>query len=128
MTLLIIHPGSISNSTQCKLVDSSQPFHSSPPPTLSLFRTPWPAEFPDLVGKLDRLGLAVGLTSVDLLAGLLDGAEDGLIVEPGLGDHQGLLLIERDVVALDACETERHATDQPSSLFIWGGKGDTWSG
>ena len=65
---------------------------------------------PGLVIELDGLGLAVGLAGVDLLAGLLDGAEDGLVVEPGLGDHQGLLLVERDVVALDACT---RGADQP---------------
>lgn len=57
----------------------------------------------DLGRKLNALADAVDLAAVDLLARLLDGLEDGLVVELGLGNDGGLLLLEGDVVGLDAC-------------------------
>lgn len=59
------------------------------------------------IGQVDALGLAVGLAGLDGLAGLLDGAEDGLVVEAGLGDDKGLLLLERDLVRLDTCNSRK---------------------
>jgi hypothetical protein len=59
------------------------------------------------LGQVDTLGLAVSLAGLDGLAGLLDGAEDGLVVEAGLGNNKGLLLLERDLVRLDACNSRK---------------------
>lgn len=65
-----------------------------------------------LVSEFDGLDDAVGVAlddlpgPVDLLAGLLDGAEDGLVLEVGAGDDAGLLVLERDVVALNACKRD----------------------
>lgn len=56
-----------------------------------------------LGGNLDALGLTVGLTAVDLLARLGNGLEDRLVGQRRLGDHDGLLLLEGDLVGLDAC-------------------------
>lgn len=55
-----------------------------------------------LLGQLDTASLAVGEARVHLLAGLLDGLEDGLVVEAWLSDNQSFLLLERNVVVLDA--------------------------
>ena len=43
---------------------------------------------------VDLHGLAVGLAAVDLLAGLLDGLEDGVVVERLGGDDVGGLGIK----------------------------------
>lgn len=56
-----------------------------------------------LLRQLDALGLTVRLARVDLLARLLDGLEHGLVVEARGRDDDGFLLLERHVVALDAC-------------------------
>jgi hypothetical protein len=54
--------------------------------------------------NLNALCLAIGLAGVDLLAGLLDGAQDSLVFERGLGDDGGDLGVKRDVVGFYACE------------------------
>lgn len=51
--------------------------------------------------QLDAARLAVDRTRIDLLARLLDRLEDGLVVEAGLGNDEGLLLLEGDFVAFD---------------------------
>jgi hypothetical protein len=53
-------------------------------------------------GHLDALVDAVRLPGVDLLARLLDGTEDSLVVQTGLRDDKCLLLVEGDFVRLDA--------------------------
>ena len=55
-----------------------------------------------LISQLDALDLAVGLAGVDLLAGLLDGAQHGLIGERGVCDDGGDLRVEGDIVGLHA--------------------------
>lgn len=52
-------------------------------------------------GDLDTSVLAVDGARVDLLAGLLDRLEDRLVVEAGLSDDDGFLLLEGDFVVLD---------------------------
>jgi hypothetical protein len=52
---------------------------------------------------LDLTLQAVGLARLDLLAGLLDLLEDGLVVERLCGDDFSGLGFEGDVVGLDAC-------------------------
>lgn len=61
-----------------------------------------------LGGNLDALGLAVGLAAVDLLARLGNGLEDRLVGQRRLGDHDSLLLLEGDLVGLDACRWGRN--------------------
>lgn len=54
---------------------------------------------------MDGHFLAVGLARLDLLAGLRDGAKDGVVVESIVFcDHFGGLLLEADVVLLNACD------------------------
>lgn len=59
------------------------------------------------IGQVDALGLAIGLAGLDGLARLLDGAENGLVVQTGLGDDECFLLLERDFVRLDAYKTRK---------------------
>jgi hypothetical protein len=47
--------------------------------------------------------LAVSLSGVDLLAGLGDLLEDGLVLKSLVGGHISGLVLERDFVGLDAC-------------------------
>ena len=53
--------------------------------------------------RLDVPGLAVGLSRLDDLAGLLDLLEDGVVIEGVFGNDFCRLALERDVVRLDAC-------------------------
>ena len=81
-----------------------------------------------LLSQLDALDLAVGLAGVDLLAGLLDGAQHGLVGERGVCDDSGELRIEGDIVGLHTCfggvcqlrvrgqREGRKGRDGPSSL------------
>lgn len=48
--------------------------------------------------ELDASGLSVGLTGVDLLSGLLDGSQNGLVGEGGFGDDGCELGVKGDVV------------------------------
>ena len=50
---------------------------------------------------LDGLRLAVSLARVDLLAGLLDLLQHGVVVEGGFGDDGCSLAVERDIERLD---------------------------
>ena len=52
--------------------------------------------------QLDALLDAVGLAAVDLLAGLGDGLQDLLVAEFRAGNNDGGLVLEADLVALDA--------------------------
>ena len=55
------------------------------------------------MSRLDLALQTIGLARLDLLAGLLDLLEDGLVVERLCGDDFGGLGFEGDVVGLDAC-------------------------
>lgn len=50
---------------------------------------------------LDAFLDAINLSAVDLLAGLLNGAEDSLVLESWLSDHGRGLVVEGDGVGLD---------------------------
>ena len=52
---------------------------------------------------LDALLGAINLRAVDLLASLLDGAEDSLVLKGWLGDDSCGLILEGDGVGLDTC-------------------------
>jgi hypothetical protein len=54
------------------------------------------------MSRLDLLLLSVGLARLDLLAGLLDLLQDGIVVERVGGDNLGGLGLEGDVVGLNA--------------------------
>lgn len=58
---------------------------------------------PALFFQLNALRLPIGLGGVDLLAGLLDGAQDGLVRKGRVSDDGGALGIEGDVVGSHAC-------------------------
>lgn len=51
--------------------------------------------------QLDTLGFPISLAGVDLLPGLLDGAQDSLVWEGGIGDNNSGLGVEGDVVGFD---------------------------
>lgn len=51
--------------------------------------------------KLDALLNSINLGAVDLLASLLDGAEDGVVVKTLLGDDGRGLVLEGDGVGLN---------------------------
>jgi hypothetical protein len=54
---------------------------------------------------LDGHFLAISLAGLDLLAGLRDGAKDGVVLEGVVFcDDFGGLLLEADVVLLNACD------------------------
>lgn len=74
-------------------------------PPLSVSKIPHLAWYPSslLVGQLDALSLAICFARIDLLAGLLDGPQHGLVWEGRVGDHSGDLSIEGDIVGLYAC-------------------------
>jgi hypothetical protein len=62
-------------------------------------------------GLLDGLDLAIRLTRVDLLARLLDGVEDGIVVKRVGGMDLSGLRVKRDFEGLNACRCA-HGTGQ----------------
>lgn len=66
-------------------------------------KSPIPKPFSLFSRHDDGLLDAVGLAALDLLARLGDGLEHRLVAQVRLGHDCGVLVLQRDLVALNAC-------------------------
>ncbi len=76
----------------------TQPYSDGSLPSLHVFQK----QLFDLF-VVNRFYHAISLAGIDLLAGLLDGLQDGLVVKRWLSNDGCSLWIERDLIWLDSC-------------------------